>query len=62
MMKAPENGVAVIKSLTPEEKVASVELLGVGPVEFVQSFGVLTVRLPEKLPTQYTNCLAIRLG
>ena len=62
LMKAPESGVAVLKSLAPSEKVASVELLGAGPVEFVQSFGVLTVQLPEQLPTQYTNCLKIQFA
>ena len=43
MMQAPDNRAAVIKSLCPEEKVESVRLLGAGEVEFVQSFGVLTV-------------------
>lgn len=61
MMKAPESGVAVIKSLTEDEKVKSVKLLGYGDVEFVQSFGILTVKLPEKLPTEFTNCLAVEL-
>ena len=61
IMKMPENGVPVIKSLTPQDKVSSVELLGAGPVPFAQNYGVLTVQLPEKLPTKYTNCLAIHL-
>lgn len=61
ILKAPENRTAVLKSLTPREEVRSVRLLGAGDVEFSQSFGVLTVRLPEKLPTEYTNCLAIEL-
>jgi len=59
MMRAPENGVAVIKNLTPEEKVRSVRLMGGAELEFGQSFGVLTVKLPESLPMKYTNCLAI---
>ncbi|MDR0908780.1 MAG: alpha-L-fucosidase [Spirochaetaceae bacterium] len=62
MMKAPENRVAVIRSFEPREKVRSVKLLdgkaGI-PVEWSQNFGALTVKLPETLPTQYTNCLAI---
>lgn len=62
LMRAPENRVAVIKSFTPQETIKSVRLLGAGPVEFAQNFGALTVRLPETLPTQYTNCLAIELG
>lgn len=53
------NHVAVIESLTPEEKVGAVRLLGYGTVPFSQNFGVLTVQLPEKLPTPYANCLAI---
>lgn len=62
-MKAPESGVAVLKSLAPSEKVASVELLGAGPVEFVQSLARLHLRqLPEQLPTQYTNCLKIQFA
>lgn len=62
MMEAPSNHVAVIKSLLPEETAASVELLGWGKAEFRQYCGVLTVRLPEKMPTKYTNCLAIELA
>lgn len=62
LMKAPESRVAVLKSLTPEETVKSVRLLGTGAVEFAQNFGILTVKLPEKLPTMYTNCLAIELA
>lgn len=61
MLCAPEQRVAVIKSLLPEEKVRNVRLLGYGNVEFVQSFGILTIKLPEQLPTSYTNCLAIEL-
>lgn len=62
MMQAPDNRVAVIKSLRPEEKVESVRLLGAGEVEFVQSLGVLTVKLLEKLSTEYANCLALKLA
>jgi alpha-L-fucosidase len=64
MMKAPEvrseNRAAVVRSLTPEDKVQEVRLLGHGPVPFTQNYGVLTVKLPRELPTIYTNCLAIR--
>ena len=59
MMCAPESGVAVIKSLNESERVKEVSLLGCGGLEFNQSFGVLSVRLPERLPTKYTNCLKI---
>lgn len=61
MLKAPENRAAVIKSLRPEEKVESVRLLGAGKVEFSQYCGILTVKLPENLPTGYVNCLALEL-
>lgn len=61
LMKTPENRVAVLKSLTEAEQVKSVRMLGVGPVEYAQNFGVLTVKLPERMPTEYTNCLAIEL-
>lgn len=59
MMCSPESGVAVIKSLNESERVKEVSLLGCGGLEFNQSFGVLSVRLPERLPTKYTNCLKI---
>ena len=61
MMRTPENGVAVIKSLTPEEKVCRVRLLGEGDVEFSQNYGVLTVKLPKKMSVKYVNCLALTL-
>jgi alpha-L-fucosidase len=62
MMKAPESRAAVIRSLSPEEKVVSVRLLGGGTLPFSRNYGVLTVKLPEQLPTAYTNCLALELG
>ncbi len=61
MMHAPENRRAVVKSFT-EDRVEKVTLLGYGEVPFAQSFGVLTVFLPENLPTEYTNCLKITLA
>ena len=61
MLCAPESRIAVIKSLSEAEKVKSVRLLGAGELEFSQAFGVLTVRLPQELPTNYTNVLAITL-
>ncbi len=61
MLAIPENRVAVIKSLTVDEKVKYVSLLGVGKLEFSQTFGVLTVKLPQEMPTNYTNCLSIEL-
>ncbi len=59
MMAVPENRVSVIKSLTEADKVKSVKLLGCGEVPFSQAFGTLTVKLPENMPTKYTNCLEI---
>ena len=61
-MAAPKNRIAVIKTFTPEENVTSVRLLGYGPVDFTQEHGVLIVKLPEKLPTEYTNCLAVEFA
>ena len=60
MLKAPENGVAILTSFM-DENVKSVRLLGVGEVPFSQKFGLLTVQLPKILPTEYTNCLEITL-
>ncbi|MDR2375298.1 MAG: alpha-L-fucosidase [Treponema sp.] len=62
MMKVPENRVAVVRSLLPDEKVLSVTLLGHGPAPFSQNYGIVTVKLPAELPTPYTNCLAIQLA
>lgn len=62
IMSAPENRVAVIKSFNESDRIKSVRLLGFGEVEFEVSHGVLIAKLPEKLPTEYTNCLAIELG
>lgn len=61
MMAVDENRTAVIKSFNESEKVKSVTLLGHGKVEFSQAFGILTVKLPEEMPTNYTNCLKIEL-
>lgn len=61
MLAVPENRVAVIKSLTEAETVESVKLLGVGDCAFSQSFGTLTIKLPDTLPTSYTNCLKLEL-
>lgn len=60
-MRAPSDGLAVIRSLTPQHKVKKVRLLGVGDVPFQQAYGALVVSLPEHLPTPYANCMAIEL-
>jgi alpha-L-fucosidase len=43
-----------------EQDVASVELLGCGPVPFKKEFGVLVVSLPDRLPAFCANALKIR--
>ena len=60
-LRWPENNRAVIKSLTPADKVKAVRLLGVGDVPFEQPYGTLVVNLPNAKPTEYVNCLAIEL-
>lgn len=61
LLAVPESRVSVIKSLTERERVSSVRLLGSGTCRFSQAFGALTVKLPEELPTDYTNVLALEL-
>jgi alpha-L-fucosidase len=61
MMRTPEKRSAVIQSFREDEKISAVKLLGVGAVPFSFNYGVLTIKLPEKMPTQYTNCFAIEL-
>lgn len=62
MMCAPADRRAVVRSFTEADTIEKVTLLGYGEVPFAQNFGVLTVSLPENLPTQYTNCLKITLA
>ena len=59
MMGIKPGETAVLRSFANDD-VHSVELLGVGQVPFHKEFGVLSVQLPEKLPTNYTNVLKIR--
>jgi alpha-L-fucosidase len=62
LLRAPDNRVVVVKSLTEADKVVSVRLLG-GPIcPFSQTFGVLTAKLPTDLPTPYVNVLALELA
>lgn len=61
IMHTPEIRKCTIKSFTEAEKVKSVSLLGYGEVPFAQNFGILTVKLPENMPTEYTNCLKFSL-
>lgn len=61
MMGSPRNGAAVIRSFNEGEKVKNVRLLGAGNMEFSHVFGILNIKLPDKLPTGYVNCLAVEL-
>lgn len=58
MMKSPTQNTTVIKSLT-DINIDSVELLGHGPVAFIHTYGVLSIQLPNHLPTKYVNCFKI---
>ena len=62
LMGAPAGQAAVLRSFDEGEQVRSVRLLGVGEVPFVHQFGILTVQMPEQLPTEYVPCLAVELG
>jgi len=61
MLKVPENGVAVIKSFNENDRIKKVRLIGFGEVPFSNEFGVLNVKLPEKLPVDCANCLAVEM-
>ena len=61
ILQPAETRIAIIRSLTESDKVKSVRLLGGGNLPFSQAFGVLTVKLPDVLPTKYANCLAFEL-
>ena len=58
MMGIKPGQTAVLRSFA-DRPVRSVRLLGAGEVKFHQEFGILTVPLPENLPTKYTNVLRI---
>ena len=62
MMSSDQGSAAVLHSFNKGESVKNVRLLGVGNVEFAHHFGVLTVKLPDNLPTDYINCLAVELA
>ena len=57
-MAAKGDKTAVIKSLAGED-IKDIELLGHGKAEWAKTFGVVTVKLPETLPTEYVNVLKI---
>ena len=45
-----------------EDEVKSVELLGYGPVEFKKDYGVVVVKLPERLPSFCANTLKLGIN
>ena len=53
------NGETVALRSFADQEIRSVELLGVGPVPFVQEYGILLVRLPDRLPSLCANTLKI---
>ena len=59
IMAAPSDNEAVIRSF--DERVKEVSLLGFGKCDFAQPFGSLVVKLPEKLPSRFVNCLKVTL-
>lgn len=58
LMKWPEGGKAVIRSLN-EQPVHAVELLGYGPVRFSQDERGLAIDLPAQRPTAYVQCVKV---
>lgn len=51
---------AVLRRLQNAEAVRRVELLGFGELPFENRLGLLHVRLPEKLPCRFSNCLKLQ--
>ena len=49
----------VLLSFHEGAHVRNVRLLGAGNVAFSHAFGVLTVQLPDRLPADFVNCLAV---
>jgi alpha-L-fucosidase len=61
LMGGTQNGVAVLRSFNEGERIENVRLLGAGSVPFTHEMGVLTVKLPERMPSAYTSVLAVEL-
>ena len=59
MMGAKDGDTITLRSFA-EQPVSSVELLGAGPVAFRQEFGLVIVKLPDRLPSMCANVLKIR--
>lgn len=62
----PANGKLTIKTLAKDASygppIEHVELIGVGPVKFVQEAAGLTLSLPEKAPNEYAYAFIINTG
>ncbi len=58
-MMGAKAGETVILRAFADREVKAVRLLGVGDVPYRKEFGVLAVKLPERLPTKYVNALEI---
>ena len=59
MMGAAPGETVTLRSFA-EQEIHTVELLGTGPVPFSKEFGVLAVRLPDRLPSLCANTLRIK--
>ena len=59
MMGLKPGETAVLRSFAGQE-IHSVQLLGAGELPFHSEYGVLSVPLPEKMPSKYTGVLKIR--
>ena len=53
---------AVIRSFNEGESIKNVRMLGFGNLEFKHNYGILNVKLPDKMPAPYVNCLAVELN
>ena len=62
IMKAKDRKTTVIKSLTKDDVVTEVTLLGYGSVPFMQHSGVLVVDLPDDRDKEYPNALKIQFS
>ncbi len=58
MMGASGGETVALRSFA-DQPVSSVELMGAGPVPFTREFGILLVRLPDRLPSLCANTLKI---
>ena len=58
-MGAKDGETVVLRSFADQD-VKSVELLGCGPVEFTKEYGILAVKLPDRLPSLSANVLKIK--